>query len=236
MGVNNTARLRAFYVRFANRLDMFDDATYATMKAASSGTLNNNDRSVGASGDFETRVVRRHVLGVSFFVKHDTHTEQTTTFSAANAATTTPTQTDRDRQASFGFQDIVTLTSNLRATAGVSADQLRGLEAQDLSSDKTHAVPFQVQGLCTAATSTAFDSCTSRVWAYNPVASLSYSSAAAGTVFVTFAGKSRFPSIKDRYSYKAGQGRPQSNAAPRARADVDPRLFPHVPGGDGRTS
>jgi outer membrane receptor protein involved in Fe transport len=79
-----------------------------------------------------------------------------------------------------------------------------GLEAQDLSSDRTHVVPFQVATVCTATTG-AFDSCADHVWAINPVA---YAPDAVSSLFVTFAHKTRFPTIKDRYSYKAGRAIP----------------------------
>lgn len=218
VGTLSTLQLRAFYVGYSNRVDMFDDATYSSMTLnASSGMTANDDHSVGASGVFDTHALGRQALSASFFVKHDTHTEQTTTFSRANVPTTTPVQTDRDRQSSFGIQDAITLSSSLRATVGVSVDQLHGLEAQDLSSDRTHVVPFQVADICTSA-SGAFDSCTDRTWAYNPVAALTYAAERVGSMFVTFSHKSRFPTMKDRYSYKAGRAVPDPTLDPeRAR-------------------
>jgi iron complex outermembrane receptor protein len=74
-------------------------------------------------------------------------------------------------------------------------------------------VPFQVAGICTATTG-AFDSCTDHLWAYNPVAALTYTPDLAGTLFVTFAHKSRFPTIKDRYSYKLGRAVPNPTLDP----------------------
>lgn len=208
LGLLSSVQFRAFYVKYSNRMDMFDDGTYATMNLnASSGMATNDDHSAGVSGEFETRAVRWNTLGASFFVKNDTHTEQTTTFSRANIATTTPTQRDRDRQSSFGVRDIISISSSLRATVGLSADQLNGLEAQDLSSDRTQVVPFQVAGVC-SATAGSFESCTDHVWVYNPVAALTYSASAAGSFFVNYSHKSRFPTIKDRYSYKAGRAVP----------------------------
>ncbi|HWW87283.1 MAG TPA: TonB-dependent receptor, partial [Vicinamibacterales bacterium] len=218
MGAESTVQVRAFYIGYSNRLDMFDDATYSSMNLnASSGLTRNDDHSVGVSGKLETRALPRNTLGASFFVKNDTHTEQTTTFSKSNLPSTTPLQTDRDRVSSFGIEDVVTLGADLRATLGLSADELDGLQAQDLSSDKTHVVPFQVTGIC-AATPGAFFSCTDHVWTYNPVASLTYATEPTGTVFVTFADKSRFPTLKDRYSYKAGRAIPNPALDPeRAR-------------------
>jgi iron complex outermembrane receptor protein len=200
IGLSSSTRLRAFHSGFNNRQEMFDDATYSSMNLnASSGILDNDDRSLGVSGEFETRRWSAHAIAASFFVKQDTHAEQTTTFSRSNAATTTALQTDRDRQSSFGVQDAIEFTSRLRGTIGVSADRLVPLEAQDLTADRTATVPFPLGDA---------------VWTTNPVASLTWSSPGAGTVFVTGARKSRFPTIKDRYSYRAGRALPNPYLRP----------------------
>jgi iron complex outermembrane receptor protein len=161
------------------------------------------------SGEFETGRLTRQTIGASFFIKDDTHLEQTTTFSKDNIASTTPSQTDRDRQSSFGIQDIIAMSSRISATVGLSADNLNGLEAQDLSSDKTHVVPFQVAGICSS-----FSDCTDHIWAYNPVGSISYAAEQRGSIFVSVAHKSRFPTLKDRYSYKAGKAVPDPALQP----------------------
>lgn len=214
IGETSSIRFRAFREHFPNVMDMYDDATYTTMLKASSGILNYDDHSTGASGEFNTRRLAANALSASFFVSDDSHREQTTTFSAPGVSLTTAPQTDRDLQSSFGFQDIVTLRDGLRATLGFSADHLDGLEAQDLSNNKLSAVPFQIQSVCTAASSTSFSSCTDHVWAYNPVGALSWSTSKSGTIFVTFAEKTRFPTLKDRYSYKAGKAVPNPLLSP----------------------
>jgi iron complex outermembrane recepter protein len=208
IGASSTTQLRAFSVRYANTLDMFDDASYSTMTVnAASGSSTNRDHTLGVSGEFESRAIGRNAFGASFFVKEDDHVEQTTTFSRTNVGTTTPAQTDRDQQSSFGVHDAFSVTSHIRATAGFSADHLNGLEAQDLNLDRTSVAPFQVPGLC-AASGSGFTGCTNHVWTYNPVASISYTGAHAGSLVVAYAHKSRFPTIKDRYSYKAGRAVP----------------------------
>jgi iron complex outermembrane receptor protein len=199
LGPLSSIQFRAFYAQYPNLLEMFDDATYSTInKNASSGMLNYHDHSTGASGEFTTRLLPRNTVGVSFFVKDDTHREETTSFSSKNVPSTTPEQTDRDQQSSFGVQDVITVSSRIRATAGFSADHLNGFQAEDLSSDKTHVVPFPLDN----------------VWAYNPLGSISYTVGESGTLFVTFAEKSRFPTIKDRYSYKAGRALPDPTLLP----------------------
>jgi iron complex outermembrane recepter protein len=61
---------------------------------------------------------------------------------------------------------------------------------------------------------TSYTACLDDVWAYNPLASLSYSVKNSGTLFVTFAMKSHFPTLKDRYSYKNGQAVPNTTLQP----------------------
>ncbi|PWT86600.1 MAG: hypothetical protein C5B56_12195 [Proteobacteria bacterium] len=214
LGEASSVRFRAFYEAFPSVLDMYDDATYTTMTKPSSGILKYDDHSTGASGEFETRLLARNALGASFFVNHAAHREQTTAFSASNVPAATPSQTDRDLQSSFGVQDVIAVTDRLRAILGFSADHLDGLEAQDLNATKTAVAPFQVQGICTAASVSSFSSCTDHVWAYNPAGALSYSTPKSGTFFVTFAEKSRFPTLRDRYSYKAGRAVPDPTLRP----------------------
>src|SRR5215813_13107622 len=199
LGGASSFQFRAFYAHYPNSLNMFDDATYSTMnKNASSGILVYNDHSNGASGEVATRLLARNAIGLSFFLKDDTHREQTTTFAPSNIPTTTPAQSDRDQQSSFGIQDVITVSSRIRATVGFSADHLNGLQAQDLSADKAHTVPFA----------------TDHLWSYNPVASVSYRATESGTFFVSFAEKDRFPTLKDRYSYKAGRAIPNPALVP----------------------
>jgi iron complex outermembrane receptor protein len=215
LGGQSSVQFRAFYAKYPNSLEMFDDATYSTMnRNASSGILKYDDESIGASAEVATRVMSRNDVGLSFFIKDDTHREQTTTFNATNTPSTTPQQSDRDRQYSFGMQDVITVTDRMRVTAGFSADHLNGLQAQDLSPDKTRVVPFQVSGICAAAGTATFTSCTDHVWSFNPLGSFSYTIGKAGTLFVTAAKKSRFPTLRDRYSYKAGRALPNPTLLP----------------------
>jgi iron complex outermembrane receptor protein len=209
LGEATSLKFRAFYDQYRNSMEMFDDATYSTFyKNNSSGISSYDDHSVGTSAEFVTRLLNWNVISGSVFVKDDTHREDAVTYSSKDIPAASPWQTDRDQQSSIGIQDTITTSSGIHATAGFSADHLNGLRAEDLNSARTQLVPFQVQGICTAVSSVPFTSCTDHTWDYNPVASLSYSFKRSGTLFATFAGKSRFPTLKDRYSYKFGRALP----------------------------
>jgi iron complex outermembrane receptor protein len=220
LGEASSLKVRAFYDQYRNSMEMFDDGTYSTFyKSNSSGITDYDDHTVGTSAEFTTRLVKWNVISGSVFLKDDTHREDAVSYFPTNVPSTSPRQTDRDRLTSLGVLDSITITSRLHATAGFSADHLDGLEAQDVNSAKTTLVPFQLQGICTAGSSTSFTSCTDHVWSYNPLASLSYSLGKAGMLFATFAEKSRFPTIQDRYSYKFGMALPDPELKPEHAAN-----------------
>jgi iron complex outermembrane receptor protein len=108
----------------------------------------------------------------------------------------------------------------MHATVGFSADHLSARKAQDIQtitvgSGKNAVTTYNILPFpCNGVANNSFSSCLVDVWAFNPLASLSYSVANSGTVFLTFAVKSRFPTLKDRYSYKNGQAIPNPTLQP----------------------
>jgi iron complex outermembrane recepter protein len=219
LGEASSIKFRAFHDRYPNSLYQFTDITYSAL----SSTSKYDDYSTGGSAEFTTRALKRHVLGSSFFFKDDTHKENGITFSN-NIGYVQPWRTQRDQQISIGIQDAINITAKLHATVGLSADYLNGVKAQDLKTTTTTVgsgrnaktvysysiIPFQ----CAGSTGTSFTDCLANAWAFNPLASLSYSIAKSGTLFFTFAQKSHFPTMKDRYSYKNGQAIPNPTLQP----------------------
>jgi iron complex outermembrane receptor protein len=196
LGETGSIKFRAFYDKYPNGYNMFKDATLTGMK----GFTAYDDYSAGFSSEYTTRKVSRHALSASFFYKEDTHKSQDASFSKSGEMLFEPWLLDRDRLISIGFQDLLTLSSQMRATIGFSVDYLNGLEAQHLDSDGV-VVPFECVGA-------ADNSCLADTWALNPLASFSYSVYDSGTLFFTFAMKTHFPTLKDRYSLKKGKAIP----------------------------
>ena len=222
IGERTFVKSRVFYNQYRTTQAMYDDATYSTMyKNNSSGQTFYDDHSTGVSGELTTRSLTRNVLSGSFFVKTDTHRESGVTFSTKNIPSASPWQSDRDRLSSFGVLDAITITSRLHATLGFSADHLNGLEAQDLNAARTQLQPFNVAGVCAPASPTDFGSCTDKVWSYNPLGSVSYLVSESGTLFFTYAEKSHFPTLKDRYSYKFGKALPNPVLEPEHARNYD---------------
>ncbi len=194
LGNSNSLKFRGFYDRYPNSMKMFTDSSYSAL----SGTSAYDDHSEGFSSEFSTRLIPRHVMSASFFYKGDTHKESGVFYNRRGEATIEPWREDHDQLLSMGFQDAITLGERTHATVGFSADHLNATKAENLVDNVV--VPFPPP--------------LTDAWAYNPLASLSYTVAKSGSLFVTFALKSHFPTLKDRYSYKNGQAIPNPTLQP----------------------
>ncbi len=192
LGEKSSIKFRLFYDQFKNGLRNYDDYTYATQLGKSAFYTEYDDHTGGASVEFATRIVPRNALGASFFFKDDTH-------KSTDFIPKTPTELDRSQTFSLGFQDVIAITSHLRATFGFSADHLKGLHATQYNKAKSALLGLT----CNAdPTNTSLRGCLPNVWTYNPQASVSYNFATSNTIFMTFADRGRFPLLSENYSTK----------------------------------
>jgi iron complex outermembrane receptor protein len=206
LGESSSLKLRAYFDHYPTETLMYDDETYSTMTNGNTGNLWYDDHSAGLSSEFSTHIVPWNSLGVSFFFKDDTHRERGT--SAGGSTAPLPWIADRDQITSIGIQDGINIHSRLRLTAGFSADHQNGLQAQRLT---TQVSPFTCQEF---PSGNSFSNCTAHFWSYNPAVLFTYSLAASDTVYATFSAKSRFATIKERYSGRFGLATPNPDLGP----------------------
>jgi iron complex outermembrane recepter protein len=216
LGESNAIKFRAFYDHYPNGMNQFTDGTYSSLSNFSPY----DDHSEGTSAEYSTRVLRRNSIGTSFFFKDDTHKETSIAYTNG-IASPQPWRRDRDQMFSLGAQDVISISARIRATVGFSADYLNAVHAEDLKTTTTGSgknqvttyavVPFNCPG---NSTNTSFSDCLADTWAFNPLTSLSYSIQKTGILFFTFAQKSHFPTMKDRYSYKNGKAIPNPTLEP----------------------
>jgi iron complex outermembrane recepter protein len=210
LGEANSLKLRAYYDEFKNELDFYDDNTYSTMNKTTSNLSKYDDHSTGASAEFTSRYVPDNTMSASFLFRDDNHKE-TLIYPSPQKNLTTPTTLVRSQTFSMGYQDIVALAPRLRLTFGFSADYLKGLQAQRLNRAETGIIPVTCPS---DPQNTSYSGCTSHVWTYNPQASLSYTVTSKDNVYFTFADRSRFPLLKESYSYGLGRGIPNPDLKP----------------------
>jgi len=181
--------LRVFHDTFANSLYAYDDATYTTQARPSSFKSWYDDYSKGASGQLDWPLSSANTLGLAAHFKQDVHREH-------NQGE--PVRVFRETTTSLGLEDEHRFSKTLSAVLGASHDRRATQQAQDYNSS-TRVVSEFAHG----AGSTD-----------NAQAQLRWRSTEALTLRVSAARKSRFPTIKDRYSYRLGTALPNPDLKP----------------------
>jgi iron complex outermembrane receptor protein len=226
LGSKSTFKTRVFYDQFPNLMNFYNVSSSITGPPVyNSSELNlgyitlYDDHSDGFTAQFDTSLVRRNALSASFYFKDDTHHEipispsgiptksYVTGVPGAYAAGITSYR-DRFQTASIGLQDVISITENLTGTVGISLDHIDGLRAANSSTYYAFVYPQCPSNPATAAGLLNYQACTPHQWAYNPMATIAYSFEDSGRVFFGFSQKSRFPVMKDMYSFKMGKGIP----------------------------
>lgn len=178
-----TLKVKAFHDTYGNSLFTWDDATYSTQTKASSFKSWYDDYTNGASVQVDFQLSDNNILKSAYHWKKDVHREH-------NAGE--PIRRDKDRTQSIALEDTHNFTDELSLVAGVSHDWREGLVAEDYNAKTKVISDFKLgEGSTNNATLGLFDKLT-----------------ATGKARITIAQKSRFPTIKDRYSYRMGTALP----------------------------
>lgn len=191
LGQSGYVKPRFYYDTYENTLNAYDDATYTTQTKKSSWTSIYDDYAFGGSVEAGARVgERQHLRGAAHY-KQDVHREH-------NAGS--PVSTYKDETIAVGVEDRLLLAEPLALAIGADFAARNSLEAEDASGK----VPVRFGDNGNEAV--------------NPQAGLFYD--ATGGVFrATVARKTRFPTLKDRYSYRLGKA--------LANPDLDPEVAMH---------
>ncbi|MDR5172608.1 TonB-dependent receptor [Methylobacillus flagellatus] len=177
LGQDSYIKLRAFYDKFENRLENFGtDATYTNLAAGFPSYY--SDHTYGSSAEFGTKLSENNTLKVSAHIKYDVH--RSNDFGK-------PKDRYEDRTTSIGIEDTHAFTDKLSLVTGVSYDQRTNIDASTFTAT---GVPFE------------FNKGSAQAW--NPQAGLFYRPTEDSEIHVTVARKSRFATLKDRFSTSFG--------------------------------
>ncbi|WP_039747857.1 TonB-dependent receptor plug domain-containing protein [Solimonas variicoloris] len=174
-------KVRAYYDTFRNSLFSYDDATYSTMTKRYAFKSWYDDYSYGGSLEAGTQLGAANTLKASAHYKADFHREHDNS---------DPVQHFEDRTYSIGVEDTQRIGARIDVVAGASYDRRDGRRAEDYGS--AGISDFEL----------------GKASSFNPQLGLFYKSADDGNAYFTIARKSRFPTIKDRYSYSFGTSVP----------------------------
>ncbi|MBJ7309972.1 TonB-dependent receptor plug domain-containing protein [Rugamonas sp. CCM 8940] len=179
----HTLKLRAYYDTFKNSLSQYTDGSYSVLATGGSAPSYYDDFTTGLSIQDDIRLSADNQLQLAFNSKTDVHREH---------VLAQPVQTDRDRTQVLAIEDTHSFGERWSLATGLSYQRASVLAAQNY----------------VAASRTMSDFPTDSTSAVNGQIGLNYALGDAGAVHASVARKSRFATIKDRYSFRMGTAIP----------------------------
>ncbi len=183
IGAHNL-KLRVYHDTFKNSLYTYDNATYSTQNLRSSFRSWYDDYTNGLSVEGDLRLSDVNQLRLALHHKEDVHREN-------NAGE--PIRHFKDRTQSLALEDSHAFNDRLSLVTGLIYNRRETLQAEDFQNGVIK--PFQL-GVNDAT---------------NGQIGLFYRASDTGKLHATIAQKSRFPTIKDRYSYRLGTAIPNAD-------------------------
>lgn len=174
----HTFRVRAYNDQFRNALITYSNAARTAQQSSPSAY---DDYTNGLSLQDDIQILTNNVLKFAYNYKEDVHRESTST---------SPTQHFKDKTQTFAIEDTHRFGERLTLATGISHETRATLQAQDYQSGKLSDFPKEDNS------------------ATNGQAALLYKLGTAETLRFSVARKSRFATIKDRYSYRFGTAEP----------------------------
>ncbi|AFD09412.1 TonB-dependent receptor plug domain-containing protein [Solitalea canadensis] len=180
---NSAFKTRLYYDKFKNQLNAYDDATYSTQTKPSSFQSFYDDDTYGGGLEYDAQLIQKHLIKTFIQYKNDRHKEH-------NLGE--PIRTYRDYTISAGVEDSYKVSDKLILTPGVSFNLRGSLQAQDYNSSTKEIADYPENN------NNTFNVQLGAVYQFNDFNKLNAS----------VARKSRFATIKDRYSYRMGAAIP----------------------------
>lgn len=176
-------KTRIYYDKFKNQLNSYDDATYTTISRPYAFKSFYNDYSVGGIAEYGKIFSSRENLKATIQYKQDVHREH-------NEGE--PVRTMSDGTFTAGIENEFKLIPDLLLQTGFSYNNRSSIKAQNYNS--------------TTKEITDYPSNSNN--AFNVQGGLVYRLNALNTVNFSIARKTRFATVKDRYSYRMGTAIP----------------------------
>jgi iron complex outermembrane receptor protein len=183
LGKESYIKTRLYVDQFKNQVKSYDDNTYTTQTRKSSFTSNYKDQTYGVSIEAGTDRISKNSLRLAGHIKSDHHAEN-------NQGE--PVRHTSDNTFSFGAEDIFSPVQGLKIVPGISYNLRKSIKAEDYNSSTKGITDFP------ASKNSAADV---------QIAIYYKASKALNLSFFT-ARKTRFATMKDRYSYKLGTAIP----------------------------
>lgn len=183
LGNSTQVKTRWYYDAFDNSLFSYDDSTYTTMNRPYAFQSFYDDFTVGGNIELESRLSDKNTLKFGTQFKRDVHRENN--FDE-------PQGTYIDHTLSIGIESPYMVSKSLTVVPGISYNSRKSLEANDYNSDSDTFLHFPEN------TNDAINAQLGAFWNINP----------SHTLQGSLSRKTRFATIKDRYSFRLGSAIP----------------------------
>jgi iron complex outermembrane receptor protein len=203
IGQNAYIKFRAYYDTFQNSITNFTNSAYTVLAPRPFYQSWYNDYTYGGSAEFGIKLTESNTLKLAAHIKEDIHREYNyVSNNAGTAKFNTPTLHDKDQTTSFGVEDTQRIGDKLDLVVGASRDERDTLQAENYVSGSGGNL----------GTVTPFQKDNASAW--NPQVGLFYHLSPTDEIHASISDKSRFPTIKDRYSYRLGSAIPNAALQP----------------------
>lgn len=183
IGKKSDLKARAYFDQFRNKLSSYDDNTYSTQNKGSSYNSFYDDYTLGGNLEFASDLNTENYLRVSLHAKNDNHSEHNDD---------DPVQHFTDNTWSLGIEDVYKPGERLKFIPGMSYNLRKSLKAQDYNSDNNTISNYPKN---------QNDALNAQLATY-------YKISDTINLSLNIAWKSRFATMKDRYSYRNGSAIP----------------------------
>lgn len=201
--VSNTAlsqqskfKARLFYDTFVNALFSFDDVTYTTQTRPFAFQSYYDDFTIGGNTELESSLAANNLLKVGVQYKHDVHREN-------NLGE--PQRNFTDNTFSIGVEHTYQIISELAVVPGLSFNTRNSVRAEDFNSSTQEIVNFPSNDNS----------------AINAQVGLFWDFATNNSLKGSISRKTRFATIKDRYSYRMGMAIPNPDLTSEVALNYD---------------
>lgn len=196
VGEKNKVKTRFYYDTFVNQLFSYDDTTYTKQTKPYAFQSFYDDYTFGGNAEYESRALAGNVFKLNVQYKRDVHREHDLG---------EPVQGYIDNTLSVGIENTYQITPSLVLIPGLSFNARSSDKAQEYNATTKEITNFE------DSKNNAVNAQIGLFWDINTSHSLKAS----------VARKTRFATIKDRYSYRMGQAIPNPDLGAEAAVNFD---------------
>lgn len=196
LGEKNKIKTRLYYDTFVNQLYSYDDTTYTKQTRGYAFQSFYDDYTLGGNAEFESRALDKNIFRFSVQYKRDIHREHDLN---------EPIKSYADNTLSVGVENTWQVLPALAVVPGVSFNLRKSEQAQEYNAPSKELTDFAL------SSNSAVNAQVGVFW------DITSRHALRGSV----SRKTRFATIKDRYSYRMGQAIPNPDLTAEVALNYD---------------